>query len=62
VWEEVTDDALSCCSYADKAALDAHGKAPHFKDFGRTLKKEDLVAGAPKLYFTRAVGGYASKL
>ncbi|KAF2742439.1 ABM-domain-containing protein [Sporormia fimetaria CBS 119925] len=49
-------------TYKDKAALDAHGKAPHFREFGRTLKKEGLVAGPPKVYFTKAVGGYASKL
>ncbi|KAF2280368.1 uncharacterized protein EI97DRAFT_464335 [Westerdykella ornata] len=49
-------------TYQDKAALDAHGKAEHFRNFGRQLKKEDLVAGPPKLYFTKPVGGYVSRL
>lgn len=56
------DELIVLETYQDKAALDAHGKAEHFRNFGRALKKEDLVAGPPKVYITKAVGGYTSKL
>ncbi|KAH7061618.1 hypothetical protein BKA63DRAFT_199034 [Paraphoma chrysanthemicola] len=49
-------------TYKDKAAIDVHGKSEAFKNMGRIMKKEDLLAGPTKIMFTKEVGGYASKL
>jgi quinol monooxygenase YgiN len=49
-------------SYADKAALETHGKSDYFKELGRAFKEEDLLAEPMKVLFTQEVGGYASKL
>jgi quinol monooxygenase YgiN len=48
--------------YKDKAAIDAHAKSEDFKNMGRTMKKEALLAGPMKVMFTKEAGGYASKL
>jgi len=48
--------------YKDKAAIDAHAKSPGFKQMGKTMKEEDLLAGPMKVMFTKEAGGYASKL
>ena len=48
--------------YANKAALETHGKSEDFKNLGRALKKEDLLAEPMKILFTKEAGGYASKL
>jgi quinol monooxygenase YgiN len=48
--------------YADKAALETHGKSDYFKELGRAFKEEDLLAEPMKVLFTQEVGGYASKL
>ncbi|KAF2703550.1 antibiotic biosynthesis monooxygenase-like protein [Pleomassaria siparia CBS 279.74] len=65
VQREVKGDApvfIMLETYKDKDALGFHGASAHFKDLGRELKKEDLLAGPMKAYFTKEVGGYASKL
>ncbi|KAF2799865.1 antibiotic biosynthesis monooxygenase-like protein [Melanomma pulvis-pyrius CBS 109.77] len=49
-------------TYKNKEALGVHGASPDFKALGRALKKEDLLAAPMKAYFTKEVGGYASKL
>ncbi|CAO2656508.1 Nn.00g053110.m01.CDS01 [Neocucurbitaria sp. VM-36] len=49
-------------TYKDMASLEIHGKSDYFKNLGRTLKKEDLLAAPMKVMFTKEVGGYASKL
>jgi quinol monooxygenase YgiN len=48
--------------YKDQASLQTHGMSKDFKEMGRTLKKEDLLAAPMKVLFTKEVGGYASKL
>jgi quinol monooxygenase YgiN len=48
--------------YKDKAAIDAHGKTDYFKNMGKAMKKEDLLAGPMKVMITKEVGGYVSKL
>lgn len=48
--------------YKNKEALGVHGASTHFKDLGRAFKKEDLLAAPMKVYFTKEVGGYTSKL
>ena len=53
---------LTSGRYKDKASLEAHGKSEYFKNLGRALKKEDLLAAPMKVMFTKEVGGYASKL
>lgn len=49
-------------SYKDKAALIEHGSSEMFKEFQKTLVKEDLVRGPPTLKFVSEVGGFASRL
>lgn len=49
-------------SYENQAAIEAHGKSEAFKTLGRTMKQEDLLAEPMKVLFTKAVGGYSSKL
>jgi quinol monooxygenase YgiN len=48
--------------YKDKAAIEAHSQSEDFKNMGRTMKKEDLLAGPMKVMITKEAGGYASKL
>ncbi|CAN9468743.1 unnamed protein product [Alternaria alternata] len=48
--------------YANKAALETHGKSEDFKKLGKTMKTEDLLAEPMKVLFTKEAGGYASKL
>ncbi|KAF2252903.1 hypothetical protein BU26DRAFT_515323 [Trematosphaeria pertusa] len=48
-------------TYKDQASLKAHGGSKDFKELGRAFK-EDLLAAPMKVLFTKAVGGYASKL
>ena len=49
-------------TYANKAALETHGKSEDFKKLGKTMKTEDLLAEPMKVLFTKEAGGYASKL
>jgi len=49
-------------TYENQAAIEAHGKSEAFKTLGRTMKQEDLLAEPMKVLFTKAVGGYSSKL
>ncbi|KAF1937905.1 antibiotic biosynthesis monooxygenase-like protein [Clathrospora elynae] len=48
--------------YANQAALETHGKSDHYKDLGRALKEEELLAEPLKVLFTKEAGGYGSKL
>ncbi|KAF1969936.1 hypothetical protein BU23DRAFT_601318 [Bimuria novae-zelandiae CBS 107.79] len=49
-------------TYKDKATLQAHGSTDHFKELGKVLEGESLLAEPMKIIFTKAVGGYASRL
>ncbi|KAF1830654.1 antibiotic biosynthesis monooxygenase-like protein [Decorospora gaudefroyi] len=49
-------------TYANKAALETHSKSQTFKELGKALKSEDLLAAPMKVLFTKEAGGYASKL
>lgn len=49
-------------SYADNAALKAHGESEEFKKFYKTLVDEDLVDGATQLKFVKPVTGFISRL
>ncbi|KAJ4288150.1 hypothetical protein N0V90_012167 [Kalmusia sp. IMI 367209] len=49
-------------TYKDQASLQAHGTSDYFKEMGRAIKKEDLLAEPMKILFTKDVGGYVSKL
>lgn len=51
-----------CHSYANKAALKAHGETDEFKTFYKTLVDEDLVDGATQLKFVKPVTGFISRL
>jgi quinol monooxygenase YgiN len=53
---------LTIRRYADKAALETHGKTDYFKELVGTFKEEDLLAEPMKVLLTQEVGGYASKL
>jgi quinol monooxygenase YgiN len=53
---------LIMCRYANQAALETHGKTDYFKEMGRALKKEDLLAEPMNVLFTKEACGYASKL
>jgi quinol monooxygenase YgiN len=55
-------NANNICRYANQAALETHAKTDYFKELGRALKKEDLLAEPMKVLFTKEAGGYASKL
>ncbi|KAH9878842.1 hypothetical protein J1614_002276 [Plenodomus biglobosus] len=49
-------------TYADRAALEAHGKSEAYKTLGRAMKREELLAEPIRVLFTKEVGGFASKL
>ncbi|KAF2847577.1 antibiotic biosynthesis monooxygenase-like protein [Plenodomus tracheiphilus IPT5] len=62
---EVSGDApvfVMLETYADKAAIETHGKSETYKALGRALKEEDLLAEPLKVLFTKEVGGFASRL
>ncbi|KAF2396476.1 ABM-domain-containing protein [Trichodelitschia bisporula] len=44
--------------YTDVAALRAHGSSAAFKDFGRAMKKEDLLTEPMKVISTKGVAGF----
>ncbi|KAI8940543.1 hypothetical protein NX059_004221 [Plenodomus lindquistii] len=49
-------------TYANKAALETHGKSEAFKTLNSTMKKEGLLAEPLRIILTKEAGGYASKL
>ncbi|ORY04549.1 antibiotic biosynthesis monooxygenase-like protein [Clohesyomyces aquaticus] len=49
-------------TYKDQKSLGIHGTSKDFKELGRALKTEDLLAEPMKVYFTKEAGGFASKL
>ncbi|KAF1948938.1 hypothetical protein CC80DRAFT_485268 [Byssothecium circinans] len=49
-------------TYKDQTALKVHGGTDYFKDMGRKMKQEELLAAPMKVLFTKEVGGFASKL
>ncbi|KAF2095573.1 hypothetical protein NA57DRAFT_44453 [Rhizodiscina lignyota] len=57
-----TPDLVMIEEYTDKSAIGVHGAAPKFKEMGRTLKKEGLLAKPMDVKILEAVGGFASKL
>ncbi|KAF2010650.1 antibiotic biosynthesis monooxygenase-like protein [Aaosphaeria arxii CBS 175.79] len=49
-------------TYKDEQSLGIHAASKDFKALGRAFKQEDLLAEPMKPYFTKEVGGFASKL
>lgn len=46
-------------SYTDMNAIKAHGGAKEFQAFSKTLKDEDLTAGAMQVKFVKHVAGFS---
>ncbi|KAF2875262.1 hypothetical protein BDV95DRAFT_486232 [Massariosphaeria phaeospora] len=49
-------------TYKDKKSLGVHAASKDFKKLGEALKTEDLLSSPMKVYLTKEVGGFASKL
>lgn len=48
--------------YKDEKSLGVHAASKEFRELGKAMKSEGLLAEPMKVWFTEEVGGFASKL
>lgn len=52
----------SWCRYKDHDSIKVHASSDYFKELGKAVVEEDLLAEPMKKFVTKDVGGYHTKL